>query len=544
MRSKSTIGVARWAAMLCLLAFLGALLIPSPSRPRKRAATRPAPSPEPPAASLPPSPQEGVQEAPPPRAEQGEAFILVAGVRVSVETFLSALGRALVFGDQAWLDSLGKKTLEMEGDGVPALLDAAHAPSPLFVRIAALELLGRMGAQDALPLLGDSLVSREPLLQDAALRALSRIGGAESASIIARAVPAMLDPGLRIRAAHALAQAEGDQAYSALLGLLMDPDERVRAAAALVLGRRGDPRALDSLIAAATNATRPKTLLAVVEAAFALDARAFGSHEISGLLDRHPEAREEIERLVRGESTRTRFNAPYPPDFFGDGGGPIPFVEGEHSRIGILVDPGESHMNVAEIGECIFSESPFDRYREFFFLRLASEYEDDLSRGASRPRAYDVQGRPAPSGVGVSILDGTFLVRFVSRDELLPGVSGVTRGREARVTPESLLHEIGHAFARLADEYDDALAGDLDGANLELRATPEPKWQPLVEHGFLPRERFARVEVVDGHDQGRFVVPSDDCFMNNHRKDDRYCPVCQLELIDRISKLTGASPPW
>ncbi len=537
--------IPRWTVALALLALLGALLIPDPRRPPKRTTSRAAPQPAQPESRGTIERPEPSREAPPPPApRQGEFFVLVDGVRVSFDTFLSALGRALVFEDGAWLDALGKKTIELEGDAITALLVAGRLPSNLFVRVAAVELLGRMRSQEALPLLGDSLASREPFLQNAALRALERIGGLQATSMIARAIPAMLDPGLRIRAAQALARAAGEEAYAALLGLLRDPDERVRAVAALALGRRGDPRAVTSLVATATTATHPRTLLAALEAAFALDDRAFGPAQVADLLDRRPEARGEIERRLRGEGTLTRFNAPYPPGFFDDGGSPVPFVEGEHARIGILVDPGESHMDVAEIGECVFSESPFDRYREFFFLRLASEYEEDLSSGAPRLRAYDAHGRPVPLGVGASLLDGTFLLRFVSKDELMPGVSGVTRGREARVTPESVLHEVGHAFARLADEYDDALAGDLDGANLEPRATPEPKWQPLVDHGFVPRGRFPRVEVVDGQDTGRFVVPSGDCFMNNHRADDRYCPVCQLELIEQISKLTGASHPW
>ena len=94
---------------------------------------------------------------------------MLDGVRVSLETFLSALGRALVFRDEAWLDALAKKAMELEGEALPALLASARAPLGLFGRIAAVELLGRMEAADAVPLLGESLASREPLLQDAAL---------------------------------------------------------------------------------------------------------------------------------------------------------------------------------------------------------------------------------------------------------------------------------------------------------------------------------------------------------------------------------------
>lgn len=533
--------------MVLLLAMAGALLYSyrpwTPKRPPPTVPNTPT-EPAPPAPVVPPTPDEPEVVPPPQPPAPGQAFVLLDGVRVSLDTFLAAWGRAIVFQDQAWLDALGLKRLELEGDAVPALLSVAQGPAMLFARVAAVELLGRMTARDAVPVLADLVASREAFLQDAALRALSRIGGPQAVEAIADAIPTMGDPGLRMRAARALAQAGDQAAYSALLALLADPDERVRAEAALALGRRGDRNAVGALVTMATNATRAETVVAALSAAFTLDERALATGQAVDLLERHPEARRELQRRLDAPDTDTRFTAPYPPGFFDAGGLPVRFAEGEHARVGILVDPGQSGLDLASIASRVFAISPFDRYRDFFFLRVIAEYEEDLSRGVPRPRAYDSQGTFLPSGMAVSVLDGTFVVRFALLQELMPGVTGVTRGREAQVTLGSLVHEVGHAFAQLADEYDDPRAGDLGKANLESRDAGTLKWQPLVDRGFLPQGRFPREQVIDGKDTGAYVVPSDNCFMNNQPIDSRYCPVCQLEVVDRICRLTGAARPW
>lgn len=536
---------APWLVLLLLLA-VAVWLARSygPLAPKRPAAPPAAIVPRPPAPIIPAPPQPPPKEAPPAFAPRsGDVSILLDGVRVSLDTFLAALGRALVFHDQAWLDALGKKKLEIEGDYLPALLAIARGPAMLFSRVAAVELLGRMEARDAVPALAEVIASREPFLQEASLRALARIATPPAIEAIAASLPAMLDPGLRVRAARALAQAGGESAYAALIALLTDPDERVRAEAAVALGRRGDARAVGPLVAAATVAQHPETLIAALSAAFTLDSRALGSAQVADLLDRRPEARRELDRRIR-PAADTRFTANYPPGFFDDGGLPVRFDEGEDARIGVLVDPGRSGMDVGEIASRIFAKAPFDRYREFFYLRLSAEYEEDLSRGAPRPRAYDARGTFLPSGMPVSILDATFVLRFTSAEQLMPGVSGVTRGHEAEVTLDSLLHEVGHAFAELGDEYDSVRAGDLGGANLELREAGVAKWQGLVDRGFLPREKIPRRQVAEGNDIGKYDVPSGDCFMNNHPTDQRYCPVCQLEIIDRVCRLTGAARPW
>ena len=124
-------------------------------------------------------------------------------------------------------------------------------------------------------------------------------------------------------------------------------------------------------------------------------------------------------------------------------------------------------------------------------------------------------------------------MRFLSPKEFSPGILGFTEGKKASVTETTLLHEFGHALAKLADEYDHERASDAGKSNID-EAGPPPKWTPLIEQGFLgpPVPRKEK------------VIPSDNCHMNNQPTDNRWCPVCQLVLIAKICELSGALAPW
>jgi len=99
------------------------------------------------------------------------------------------------------------------------------------------------------------------------------------------------------------------------------------------------------------------------------------------------------------------------------------------------------------------------------------------------------------------------------------------------VTGVSLLHEIGHAFAQLADEYPQ---GSTDPApNLFVR--PGAPWLPLVAQGLLPPPHRR---------DDAFYVPSENCHMANRATDSRLCPVCQLEVLARLYELVGVPLPW
>ena len=153
-------------------------------------------------------------------------------------------------------------------------------------------------------------------------------------------------------------------------------------------------------------------------------------------------------------------------------------------------------------------------------------------------------GLPTSEGRGSFSL---IFLRFGAKEVIPCSCSGATihtnQGNFSFAEEDSILHEIGHA---LADEYSHPRASNFAAVNLEDRSIQRPKWNGLIEQGFLPNGRIERVETVNGVDRGRFMIPSNSCYMNNHRNpdDDRYCPVCQLAIIDRISQLSGVTSPW
>lgn len=171
----------------------------------------------------------------------------------------------------------------------------------------------------------------------------------------------------------------------------------------------------------------------------------------------------------------------------------------------------------------IFSTLPLDRYRSAFRFRRAEEFP--------RPRAYDSYGNPLGE-IPYDDLDGTVYLHFRDPESFKPGVLGFAEGNRAFVQPVSLLHELGHALARLGDEYPEGSRSE--APNLVPQGHRVP-WQPLIEAGLLG------TPVRRDED---FLIPSEDCHLSNRLSPRRYCPVCQLEIIARICELTGAPPPW
>jgi hypothetical protein len=189
--------------------------------------------------------------------------------------------------------------------------------------------------------------------------------------------------------------------------------------------------------------------------------------------------------------------------------------------IGITVETGPG-VTLSEAGYAIFSVSPFDRYRDWFRLRRAEEFP--------AAKAYDSYGN-AMGEAPYDDLDGTVFIRFRDPRSFQKGVLGYTKGCEAFVTGISLLHELGHAFAGLGDEYPD---GSEDNAVNLARLTPVA-WDPLIRLNLLTTAMRR---------DGSFFVPSEDCHMANRTDPTRFCPVCQLEIQARISELAGAPLPW
>ena len=248
-----------------------------------------------------------------------------------------------------------------------------------------------------------------------------------------------------------------------------------------------------------------------------------------------------------------RYSFEYPGNFFNTGGTEVGYDPLVHRKIGVLVS-NRTTRPLSEITRIIFHASPFDRYKQFFYFRIEEEFREDMaSNNTFSTRAYDYSGRPLNGGLPVSEGRGSFnliFLRFGMKEVIQCSCNGVTlhtnQGNFSFAGEDSILHEIGHAFAELADEYSHPGASNFAAVNLEDRGAHRLKWNGLIEQGFLPNRRIERIETVNGLDRGRFIIPSNNCYMNNHRNpgDDRYCPVCQLAIIDRISQLSGTTSPW
>lgn len=266
-----------------------------------------------------------------------------------------------------------------------------------------------------------------------------------------------------------------------------------------------------------------------------------------------------------------RYTYTYPKDFFRTGGKRVWFNQNLHLKIGILVN-NRSGMSMAEVIAEIFTVAPLDRYRDFFVF----VNKDDVDRGRRNRnffiRAYNGYGREIPGGFDIgesSIRAGLIVLHVESYEFTKTGTKGYAKNQTATAQKMTILHELGHAFAELGDEYSikeneydlekreayntvglsfDYLhrkVWDSEYPNIDYRGREILKWQPLVDQGFIPDRRFPRIQLQNGVDHGRFVTPTGTCLMNRILHDKmEFCPVCQLQIIDRISELSGVMPPW
>ncbi|MBI4567206.1 MAG: hypothetical protein HY719_02290, partial [Planctomycetes bacterium] len=241
-----------------------------------------------------------------------------------------------------------------------------------------------------------------------------------------------------------------------------------------------------------------------------------------------------------------RYLTRYDDKFFLDGAPPLDLSAEMVRPIGVHVDLGGADLSLQNVANEVFRHSPLDRYRGAFYFRLVNELEVELERDLPSPTAYDSYGLRIPGGKPIVSGQVGFYLYFNRVDRAACGCAGFSAGNEANVTKDSLMHEIGHAFAGLGDEYDSTAASKAPAPNLELRAAPRLKWQGLIDQGHVPADRVPRVEMIGERDDGQYLVPSRRCFMNNHLNppDERYCPVCQLAIIDAICRITGVAPPW
>ena len=248
----------------------------------------------------------------------------------------------------------------------------------------------------------------------------------------------------------------------------------------------------------------------------------------------------------------SKYSLNYPADYFRNRGNVINFNPSAHKRIGVLVR-NRTNLPLPKITDKIFGTSPFDRYRQFFYFRIEDELREDIANdNLNATRAYDFTGKLISGGKPVDEGHKAFNMVFLNfgpREVIQCSCKGVTfqtnQGNFAYVGEDSILHEIGHAFAGLADEYSHPAASSFTAVNIEDRQAQPIKWNGLIKQGLLPSERIERKEITNGIDNGKFLIPSNNCYMNNHTgpKDNRYCAVCQIAIIERISRLSGVPIP-
>ncbi|MFC1808616.1 hypothetical protein ACFL3D_00650 [Candidatus Omnitrophota bacterium] len=266
-----------------------------------------------------------------------------------------------------------------------------------------------------------------------------------------------------------------------------------------------------------------------------------------------------------------RYRVEYPPRFFSLGGEREYYVPERHLKIGIVIN-NRTEMDVKEIIRIIFSTSPLDRYRDFFVFANSNEVTREVRLNNHFITTYDAYGRRIGGGfdwTAMRVRAGLVVLDVNDYEWQRSGALGYAFKRTAITQKSTILHELGHVLGGLGDEYsigeqahNEVLEDILRSMgkeyayrfgrgwteikdNLEYRTRNPLKWAPLIKQGHIPAGAFLRVELQENHDIGRFAIPCPQCVMNHPEKSDgQFCPVCQLQIISRISQFTGCPTPW
>jgi hypothetical protein len=388
----------------------------------------------------------------------------------------------------------------------------------LFTAAGAAEILRLFRRQAAVPAL-DSALGRpsHPFLKEIVIETLGSLGGDAAEAALLRSLRDDPDDGVRLECAAALGRFSGPETLRSLIQALHDPSLRVRSAASTSLAHLNGTGAVDALLRALGEERDPATQADLIVAAYSL-ADEPGREVLRRTLPDRPAwgVLQSRTRLHDG----SRYERPYDRTFFEPGGAAIP-RDPSKPRIGITLEPG---LTIAprELALLLFGAAPLDRYRDWFYFRKADDFPGTA--------AFDASGNPL-GDIPYGDLEGTVFLHFADPASFARGVLGFTRGCHAVVQGVSLLHEFGHAFARLGDEYADG--SQEDAPNL-FRQAAVP-WRPLIASGLLSAPL---------HRDGTFFIPTENCYLNNTPIQSRYCPVCQLEMHARVAELAGAPLPW
>lgn len=459
--------------------------------------------------------------APAPKAPEPRRAVAPAPPRppdpARLQPFLERLGRARLLRD--------RRTIELLRKEMPPLYESdfdwlfSRLAGDLFSAAGAAEIARLFALGAAVPHLASALARpSHPFLKDVLIDTLAAMGGDAAEAALLVALGGDPDEGVRVRCAAALVRFDGPEAYRALIAALRDPSLPVRSAASSALARMKSRVAVELLLAALAEERDPEAQADLVVSAYAAGGEAWRGPIVRAIEER-PAAAEILRARVRIRGD-ARYRRAYDRSFFELGAPAVPF-DASKRRIGITLELG-SGVEPREIGAALFGTAPLDRYRAWFYFRKADDFP--------ATRAWDSHGSPM-GDVPYGDLEATVFLHFKDPSSFEKGVLGFTSGCHAFVQGASLLHEFGHAFARLGDEYEDGSRDD--AANLWRK--PEVPWMPLVGSGLLANPLLRDAE---------FFVPSNDCFLGNSPTQGRFCPVCQLEIHARLAELAGAPLPW
>jgi hypothetical protein len=431
--------------------------------------------------------------------------------------FLEKLGRARILRDRKTLAALRGQVPPVFESDLPVL--SSWLGEDLFISAGIAELVRLFGLHDAVPALAATLAKPgHPFLKDVIVESLAALGGDAAEVALLEALQHDSDDTIRLRCAGALSGVHAPEVYGALIQALHDPSSRVRSSAGRSLARLNNAGTVDALLRALGEERDPGVQAELVVSTFAAGGEA-SREALLRMLDLRPGAADILRSRTKAHDD-ARYRRLYPRSFFDPGGPAIPF-DAAQQRIGITLEPG-AMIEPREVANQLFGAAPLDRYRGWFFIRKADDFPD--------PKAYDGFGNPMEP-VPYGDLEGKVFLHFKDPTSFAKGVLGYTTGCHAFVQSASLLHEFGHAFANLGDEYAD---GSQDNAANLFRQSTVP-WMPLVGAALLPAPLRRDAE---------FFMPSENCYLNNSPAQSRYCPVCQLEILARIAELTGAPLPW
>ncbi|MCK6446756.1 MAG: M64 family metallo-endopeptidase [Planctomycetes bacterium] len=213
----------------------------------------------------------------------------------------------------------------------------------------------------------------------------------------------------------------------------------------------------------------------------------------------------------------------------------------------------------ADVPPLFERQSTFREYYEYFnFLRadlvskdsgvdgFGREYDTALGGktlgtfaghvGIERKLVFDVLAKIPDS-------DGQAIV-FVKNGVLGTGGSGIATigGREVK----TVIHEFGHSFGRLSDEYDAQQSHDAGPARdgINVAANEDPQKVPWAHWIAVKHPGVGVYEGALGRVRGAWRPTSTGCVMSS---DERFCVVCRealvLAIYARVDPIDSESPP-